>query len=587
MKKLSLDKLKEQFVGKQFNWLTINDIYRNEDLKKWFAICQCKCGKVIHKQINKVTSGHLKSCGCFVKSDEFADKRRDWCANNSSKIRRYTGKTLEQNIELLNNQYVNNMYNWLTVLEVFPVFYENGRLKRYDVKCKCKCGKDTITRLNYVISGHTKSCGCYNHSKEHNAALSKFWKDNPDKVKERANKRSEWYKNNPDKVVEQGKRHSQWYKNNPDKVKEKSAKYKQWRKDNPDKLIEQSKARSQYLKDNPDVLKTAGKKISQWYKDNPDKVKEKSEKLSKRYKDNPEAAAEIGRRISEWYKNNPDKVHARAENFKKWCKNNQDKLKTLGKKHSQYYKDNPDVGKNAGNKTATYYKNNRLKCDVSALLDVIHPDYIEQLSAGSLRSGDIIKTRCRLCNNYDEHMLGNIFVLSRSEFKYGISPLCTKCRNDLCIIVSKYEQEIADYISTFYSGELIRNDRIILSGKELDLYYPEKKIAIEFNGDYWHNENHKSKDYHYNKFKACLDHNILLISIFELEWNSKKEEIKNYIQDTFNGVGSSISFKGDLMNNSYPSLECLSRLGEYVEESYSVNDVQIFTCGYSKVISNT
>ena len=115
-----------------------------------------------------------------------------------------------------------------------------------------------------------------------------------------------------------------------------------------------------------------------------------------------------------------------------------------------------------------------------------------------------------------------------------------------------------------------------------------KKIAIEFNGDYWHDENHKPRDYHYNKFKTCLDKEILLISIFELEWNSRKEEIKQYIQDTFNGLCNSLSFKEDLiMNNNYPSFECLSRIDEYIEDAYLIDDVHIFTCGYSRIISNT
>ncbi len=269
---------------------------------------------------------------------------------------------------------------------------------------------------------------------------------------------------------------------------------------------------------------------------------------------------EIRRKMSEFYKNNPDKCKTRSNNSRiTWLKNRDRNRERLLSAHNS-------KRVRALNKIDTSF---------------IHPDDVSILKSG-VRSDVKVRTRCPACGKYEYHTAYHVINYDAFTVYQRMCSYCSKSFSS-----SKYEQEIADYISTFYFGELIRNDRIILNGKELDLYYPEKKIAIEFNGDYWHDENHKSKDYHYNKFKACLDHNILLISIFELEWNSKKEEIKDYIQYTFNGASSSISFKGDLMNNNYPSLECLSRLGEYIEESYSVNDVQISTCGYSRIISNT
>jgi hypothetical protein len=31
--------------------------------------------------------------------------------------------------------------------------------------CKCECGKETITRRNNLMTGHTKSCGCFQKEK--------------------------------------------------------------------------------------------------------------------------------------------------------------------------------------------------------------------------------------------------------------------------------------------------------------------------------------------------------------------------------------------------------------------------------------
>ena len=50
---------------------------------------------------------------------------------------------------------------------------------------------------------------------------------------------------------------------------------------------------------------------------------------------------------------------------------------------------------------------------------------------------------------------------------------------------------------------------------------------------YWHDENHKPKDYHFNKFKLCKDKNIRLISIFEQDWKHKQDKVKSILDDAF------------------------------------------------------
>ena len=44
---------------------------------------------------------------------------------------------------------------------------------------------------------------------------------------------------------------------------------------------------------------------------------------------------------------------------------------------------------------------------------------------------------------------------------------------------SYVEIEIYNWIKEIYSGEVIRNNRTVLDGKELDIYIPEKKLALE------------------------------------------------------------------------------------------------------------
>ena len=92
------------------------------------------------------------------------------------------------------------------------------------------------------------------------------------------------------------------------------------------------------------------------------------------------------------------------------------------------------------------------------------------------------------------------------------------------------EQEVEDFIKTIYGGEIIRNDRKILKGKELDIYIPEKNLAIEFNGCYWHSKLCVDKKYHQEKSLICQKNNIRLIHIYEDEWIYKQDIIKDILK---------------------------------------------------------
>ena len=93
------------------------------------------------------------------------------------------------------------------------------------------------------------------------------------------------------------------------------------------------------------------------------------------------------------------------------------------------------------------------------------------------------------------------------------------------------EQEVYDYIRSIYGGEIITNNRFILSNnKELDIYIPKKNLAIEFDGCYWHSKLWKDNHYHQNKSKECLSKNIRLIHIYEDEWIYKRDIVKDIIK---------------------------------------------------------
>lgn len=94
------------------------------------------------------------------------------------------------------------------------------------------------------------------------------------------------------------------------------------------------------------------------------------------------------------------------------------------------------------------------------------------------------------------------------------------------------QHEIFDYIKSIYNGEILYNTRKIIVPLEIDIYIPEKKIGIEFNGAYWHSINfgNKSIDYHYKKSILAKENNIDIIHIWEDQWLYQQDLIKSIIK---------------------------------------------------------
>ena len=105
--------------------------------------------------------------------------------------------------------------------------------------------------------------------------------------------------------------------------------------------------------------------------------------------------------------------------------------------------------------------------------------------------------------------------------------ICYKCTYN----TSKMEIDFADFIQTFYLGEVITNSRNIIYPYELDIFLPEFNLGIEINGMYWHSEKFKEKKAHLNKYNICKSKGIRLISIWEWEILENKIKIENFIKN--------------------------------------------------------
>lgn len=97
---------------------------------------------------------------------------------------------------------------------------------------------------------------------------------------------------------------------------------------------------------------------------------------------------------------------------------------------------------------------------------------------------------------------------------------------------SNGEEQLAKYLATIVNIQT--HVKSVINPYELDIYIPEKKIAIEYNGLYWHSELYKDKYYHQNKTLACAKQGIRLIHIFENEWLDNTNKVKDFLYNILN-----------------------------------------------------
>lgn len=161
---------------------------------------------------------------------------------------------------------------------------------------------------------------------------------------------------------------------------------------------------------------------------------------------------------------------------------------------------------------------------IQKIKETKHSRYLEKLKntiKGFISlDDDTFKIYCLKCDTEYETSRSVYF----KRIKYKVET-CTKCNK----VYSKSEKqkELYDWLISTGLTDIKINDRKILNGKELDFFIPEKNIAIEFNGLYWHSEIYKDKWYHLNKSDLCNVLGIRLIHIYEDDWDMKKEIVKS------------------------------------------------------------
>lgn len=97
------------------------------------------------------------------------------------------------------------------------------------------------------------------------------------------------------------------------------------------------------------------------------------------------------------------------------------------------------------------------------------------------------------------------------------------------------EQELIQVFNSLNIPFVSNCRNVLTNHKELDFYFPDHKLAIEFDGLYWHSElQGKDRTYHLQKTIECESKGIHLLHIFEDEWEHHKEIIIGKIKSLLN-----------------------------------------------------
>ena len=117
---------KLELTGKRFGRLTvIKEVGKSCGHTTW--LCRCDCGNEIVTKGIHLTSGHTRSCSCAQK-EIIGELNRKALAG-----RRFGKLTALRRIDKFGSDWI----------------------------CRCDCGNYSVTTAHRLVSGTTKSCGCY------------------------------------------------------------------------------------------------------------------------------------------------------------------------------------------------------------------------------------------------------------------------------------------------------------------------------------------------------------------------------------------------------------------------------------------
>ena len=372
---------------------------------------------------------------------------------------------------------VGQTFNWFTVIEE-PFFKETpkkikGFQKVWFVKCLCRCGTEKIIRVESIVKGTTKSCGCYNLSI--------------------ASKRGS--KANLKHNLVKHPLYGSW----------KSMNNKCYNKNSTDYFGGDITVCDEWKVDFKTFYDWA---IQYW------------------------SEGFVISRRDEMLSFNPNNCYFRSKGEIARNNNNPEKAKgtCLEKYGVEHPLQNPEIlAKTKATNNARYGGNSPFSS--KEIIEKIKRNNILKYGVSNIAMLNSTKEKmAKTCfkkfgtKSPSENQEVKQKQINTCMSRYGV-PYFTKT-------YGKIENEIQKLLETWSNKKFYKNTYIIC-GKELDIYNDEMKLAIEYCGLYWHTEGSpepRNYTYHYSKYKTCLEQGIRLITIFSDEWKYRKPQVMNFLK---------------------------------------------------------
>lgn len=114
-----------------------------------------------------------------------------------------------------------------------------------------------------------------------------------------------------------------------------------------------------------------------------------------------------------------------------------------------------------------------------------------------------------------------------SDLGVSLTPVRERFEKHNIVPVRHYssagEREVAQIVTSMlpHNTTVVGRDRQEV-GQELDVWIPQYRIAVEYNGMYWHSDKRRSSSHLLDKTNTCASHDIKLLQVFESEWSSNQ-----------------------------------------------------------------
>jgi len=154
------------------------------------------------------------------------------------------------------------------------------------------------------------------------------------------------------------------------------------------------------------------------------------------------------------------------------------------------------------------------RCHGLELLSDLGEDYVRDRYRNLL-------FKCRLCG-----------LEQRKSLLQALTNRCDACTPNM----SAGQMELFRWLEGL-GAEVTTCDRELIKPYELDVVMRDAKLAIEYNGLYFHSEEFKDKDYHRLKLELTRREGYRLIHVFEDEWRDRQEVVKSVIMHALGMTG--------------------------------------------------